>query len=52
MKHTGSFDDLQIIVKSVGFKISEVTDSDNQKQIRTEEGAILNWFASTGTIQF
>ncbi len=52
MKHKGSFDDLQTIVRSVGFNISEVSDSDNQKQIRTEEGAILNWFASTGTLQF
>lgn len=36
----------------MGFSISEVSDSGNQKQIRTEEGAILNWFASTGTLQF
>lgn len=52
MKHNGSFEDLQTIVRSVGFTISEASDTGNQKQIRTEEGAILNWFASTGTLQF
>lgn len=52
MKHQGSFEDLQTIVRSVGFNITEVNDSGNRKQIRTEEGAILNWFASTGTLQF
>jgi predicted nucleotide-binding protein len=52
MKHKGSFEDLQTIVRAVGFNISEITDSGNQKQIRTEEGAIINWFPSTGTLQY
>ncbi len=52
MKHRGSFEDLQEIVKAVGFNISEIDDSGNQKQIRTDEGAILNWFSSTDTLQF
>jgi predicted nucleotide-binding protein len=52
MKHTGSFEDLQAIVRAVGFVIDETEDKGNCKQIRTRDGAILNWFESTGTLQF
>jgi len=50
MKHTGSLDDLKTIVEACGFKVSEVRDQDTCQQIRTEEGAILNWYPSTGTV--
>jgi len=52
MKHTGSFDDLQAIVKSVGFVIDECEEKGNIEQIRTKEGAIVNFYKSTGTLQF
>ena len=52
MKHTGSFEDLQTIVKAVGFVIDELDDKGNCKQIRTCDGAIVNLFESTGTLQF
>jgi predicted nucleotide-binding protein len=52
MKHTGSFDDLQAIVRAVGFIIDESDDKGNCKQIRIRDGAIVNWFESTGTLQF
>ena len=51
MKHTGSFEDLQAIVRAVGFVVEETSDKDSMKQIRTREGAILNLY-STGTLQF
>lgn len=52
MKHTGSFDDLQAIVKAVGFVIDECEDKGNCKQIRTRDGAIVNFFESTKNLQF
>jgi len=52
MKHTGSFEDLQAIVKAVGFVIDECDDKENCKQIRTRDGAIVNLYESTGTLQF
>ena len=52
MKHEGTFDDLQAIVRAVGFEIDAVEDKGNQKQIRTRDGAILNWFESTKSLQF
>lgn len=50
MKHIGSLDDLKTIVEACGFKISEVRDQDTCHQIRTDEGAIINWYPSTGTV--
>jgi predicted nucleotide-binding protein len=52
MKFKGSFDDLKTVVKSVGFTIQDSKDMGNQKQIRTEQGAIVNLYTSTGTLQF
>jgi len=52
MKHNGSFDDLQGIVRAIGFEISKAEDRGNFKQIKTSCGAILNWFESTKTLQF
>ncbi len=52
MKHTGSFEDLQTIVKGAGYTIIDADDTGQTSQIRTEEGAILNWFQTTGTVQF
>lgn len=50
MKHTGSLNDLKTITQACGFSIDEVKDQDNCKQLRTKQGAIINWYPSTGTI--
>lgn len=50
MKHSGSLDDLKTIVQACGFLIDDVVDQENSKQIRTKQGAIINWYPSTGTV--
>jgi predicted nucleotide-binding protein len=52
MKHKGSFEDLKTMVKGVGREIKYAGLSGNAYQIKTEDGAILNWYESTGTVQF
>lgn len=52
MKHKGSFEDLKTMVRGVGREIVSAGPSGNAHQIKTEDGAILNWFESTGTVQF
>lgn len=52
MKHDGTFEDLQAVVRAVGFEISTAEDKGNLKQIKTSCGAILNWFESTKNLQF
>lgn len=50
MNYKGSLDDLQTIIKGCGFSIDEVKDQEHGHQIRTNEGAIINWYSSTGKI--
>lgn len=52
MKHKGSFEDLKTMVRGVGREIASAGLSGNAYQIKTEDGAILNWYESTGTVQF
>jgi predicted nucleotide-binding protein len=52
MKHKGSFEDLKTMVRAVGREIAQSGTSGNAQQIRTTDGAIVNWFESTGTVQF
>jgi len=52
MKHKGSFEDLKTMVRGVGREITSSGLSGNAYQIKTEDGAILNWYESTGTVQF
>jgi len=52
MKHKGSFEDLKTMVRGVGREITSAEPSGNAYQIKTEDGAILNWYESTGTVQF
>ena len=52
MKHNGTLDDLKTIVQGCGFSISEVKEQENCNQIKTNEGAIVNWYPSTGTLSF
>jgi predicted nucleotide-binding protein len=52
VKHKGSFEDLQTMVRGVGREITSAGQSGNAYQIKTDDGAILNWYESTGTVQF
>lgn len=52
MNHTGTLEDLQTKIKGCGFTISEVKDQEHGHQIKTNEGAIVNWYTSTGKVQF
>lgn len=49
-KYRGDFQDLQELVSSLGYP-GEWSDIENGKQFRCENGAILNWYIRTGTLQ-
>jgi len=50
--HVKSINDLTELVESVGFQVSRFDDRDDLKQVSTREGAVLNWFPSTGRLSF
>ncbi|HDL01677.1 MAG TPA: DNA-binding protein [candidate division Zixibacteria bacterium] len=50
MNHKGNLDDLQTIIKGCGFSVDEVKAQEHGHQIRTNEGAIINWYTSTGKV--
>lgn len=50
-KFKGSFEALKIVVDATGAS-GEWRDQDNHHQFRANDGAILNWWESSGTIQF
>jgi len=52
LKFTQSFEDLKAILVKLDSAGEWVDLNQNQKQFRHESGAILNWFPSTGTINF
>lgn len=52
MKHKGSFEDLKTLVRGVGREITHCGPSGNAQQIKTDDGAVINWYESTGTVQF
>lgn len=52
MKHKGTFEDLKTLVRGVGREITHSGPSGNSHQIKTGDGAVINWFESTGTVQF
>ncbi len=51
MKHNGTLDELKTKITSCGFSISEEKQTQGGWQLRTESGAIVNWYTSTGTVQ-
>ncbi len=51
-KYKGSLGDLQSMLKSAGFTIETCEMKGSAQHIRTEEGAIINWWPSTGTVQY
>ena len=50
MKFSGTYAQLQDEVKLTGI-YGEWRDLGNRKQYRSDSGAILNWWQSTGTIR-
>ena len=52
MKHKGSFEDLKTMICGVGREITHSGRSGSAQQIKTSDGAVINWFESTGTVQF
>ncbi len=50
MKFEGSLDDLKSTIQGCGFHIDSVSDKEHGHQLRTNEGAIVNWYTSTGTV--
>ncbi|CUJ97090.1 MULTISPECIES: TIR domain-containing protein [Achromobacter] len=51
MKFKGSREELIAKVQSLGYAV-ETRDTASAVQIKTTDGAILNWYPSTGTINF
>jgi deoxycytidylate deaminase len=52
MRFTGKFAELEQKLSCLGGKGSWSDLNENQKQFRHQNGGILNWYASTGTINF
>lgn len=52
MKHKGTLEDLITTVKGCGFSVEQVLDQEHGHQIRTVDGAIVNWYPSKGTLVF
>ncbi len=50
MKHDGTLDDLQMVIKGCGFTLLEIKEQEHGHQLRTNEGAIVNWYPSTGKV--
>ena len=50
MEHKGNLDDLKTMIKGCGFTVSEVREQEHGHQLRTAEGAIVNWYPSTGKL--
>lgn len=51
MKWQGTFEQLQATVHSLGLS-GDWADIANGKQFKGKDGAILNWYSSSGTLQF
>lgn len=52
MKHKGTFEDLKTMVRAIGRDIVQSGMSGTAHQIKTSDGAVVNWYESTGTVQF
>ncbi len=50
-QYRGSIEDLKTLIASAGFTIISTEEKENLQQIKTDEGAILNWY-KTGTLQY
>lgn len=52
MKYSGTIEDLTSTITGCGFNVTEVRTQEHGHQIRTTEGAIVNWYPSKGTLLF
>lgn len=52
MKFTGTIENLKELIESVGFKIVDHQDISNEQRVKTDNGAIVTWYKSTGTLLF
>ena len=50
-KFKGDFSELKAIVDGLNCS-GEWAEDDNKKAFRSEDGAVMNWWSSTGTLQF
>ncbi|MFG0328783.1 MAG: TIR domain-containing protein [Phycisphaerales bacterium] len=50
MKFEGSLDDFKQTIEGCGFSVEEVRELEHGYQVRTKEGAIVNWYPSKGTV--
>lgn len=50
MKHNGALEDLKLKIEGCGFNPSESKEQEHGYQLKTTEGAVINWFTSTGTV--
>ena len=50
-KFNGTFQELEALITSLGYT-GTWADISNGKQFRCQDGAILNWFTRTRTVQY
>ena len=51
MKFKGTREDLIAKIQSLGYEL-ETRDTGAAVQVKTTDGAILNWYSSTGTMNY
>lgn len=51
-KFHGTYEELQALVAAAGYDGAWSDTGNGQKQFRTKAGAVLNWWESSGTLQF
>ena len=51
VKFHGSFEELQVLVSELGYS-GEWAESNGKRVYRSTDSALLNWWPSTGTVQF
>jgi predicted nucleotide-binding protein len=49
-KHSGSLDDLESLIRACGFNVREVSEIPHGHRVATVEGAIVNWYVTTGKV--
>lgn len=50
-KYRGTAEELEAVIGNLGYN-GTWTDIDNGRQFRCDNGTILNWYSSTGTLQY
>jgi hypothetical protein len=51
MKYKGTKEDLVGKINSIGYEVT-IVEKGSATQFRTIDGAIVNWYAGTGTINY